>query len=451
MITNIHRSRLEPHPDNPRSDLGDLTDLAASIERSGLLQNLTVVPHPDKPDLYRIVIGHRRFAASGIAGLEELPCSIEEMSPADQVATMMAENMQRNDLTIADQVHGVQTMLDLGESVKTIAGKIGMSESTVRKRATIAALPRKEMQMAAGKGATLMDLLDVAQLESPEAQAKVLESFGTNNFAYAVRRAKDDELAIKFHKAVMPEIRAKFPNITEFSSETEAYSGRWTEIWRAGHRAADRDPLPEPEPGEKYRLSDWGYGMAIYMENKEWVAQKAKDKDFNAWMRDRKETAKRLNEEAFELRAAFVRKYRLGTRGEYLNFYELCVKEMMDWYGFQIKTGYCHHSGWVNIAIRRMLAIPQEADRDERETLEHELERRGVHRASFLLAWALCGGITENVEPYDGWCNYYDGKWRPSSGLENQYRLLAALGYQMSDFERSLEKKTHKFFKEKWK
>lgn len=69
MITMIPRSKLEPHPDNPRKDLGDLTELAASIKRSGLLQNLTVVPSPGNPEKYRVIIGHRRLAASEIAGL----------------------------------------------------------------------------------------------------------------------------------------------------------------------------------------------------------------------------------------------------------------------------------------------------------------------------------------------------------------------------------------------
>lgn len=144
MVELIHRSKLEPHPDNPRKDLGDLTELAASIQRSGLLQNLTVVPHPDKPDMYRIIIGHRRFAASEIAGLTELPCAIENMSYADQVATMLAENMQRNDLTIADQVNGVQLMIDLGESVKAIADKTGLSETSVRNARRLRSCRRKK-------------------------------------------------------------------------------------------------------------------------------------------------------------------------------------------------------------------------------------------------------------------------------------------------------------------
>ena len=91
MITMIPRSKLEPHPDNPRKDLGDLTELAASIKRSGILQNLTVVPAPGRPGFYRVIIGHRRLAASEIAGLDELPCSIEDMDLPTQIATMLAK------------------------------------------------------------------------------------------------------------------------------------------------------------------------------------------------------------------------------------------------------------------------------------------------------------------------------------------------------------------------
>lgn len=449
MITMIPWSRLEPHPDNPRKDLGDLTELAASIKRSGILQNLTVVPHPEKPDMYRIIIGHRRFAASGLAGVEELPCSIEDMTPADQVATMLAENLQRNDLTIADQVGGVQMMLDLGESVKAISEKTGMSETSVRKRVSIAQLPRKPMRMAADKGATLIDLLEVTQLTDPDAQAKVLESFGTNNFTWAVRNAKDDEVRKKFKAEVMPQILAKYPKIIELSNETEKYSGHWDEIWRAGHRDTERKPLPEPEDGAKYRLSEWSFGIAIYRENREWVQRKAQEKDYNAWMKDRKDTAKALNQEAFELRSAFVRQFRISTKAEYADFWQKATNAVLGWHAFSKGFGY-YRSGWEQLTLRDMLAIPYEQDRDKEETMAHELARRNVHTASFLLAWALCGGITGNVRKDDGWCNTYNGTWKLCEDLDDQYRLLTALGYRMSDFEISLQDKSHEFFKGRW-
>ena len=79
-ISFIQRKMLHPHPENPRKDLGDLEELRESIRENGIMQNLTVVPDWDD-DGYKILIGHRRFAASeGIIDL--LPCVIvPDLSP----------------------------------------------------------------------------------------------------------------------------------------------------------------------------------------------------------------------------------------------------------------------------------------------------------------------------------------------------------------------------------
>ena len=128
-ITNIACRRLHPHPDNPRKELGDLTELAASIKENGIFQNLTVIPghyinsreyiakcvdeggdaaqqrqhgHPRlvwSSEDYTIIIGHRRAAAAQQAGLFEVPCVVVEMDEREQLQTMMIENMQRSELT----------------------------------------------------------------------------------------------------------------------------------------------------------------------------------------------------------------------------------------------------------------------------------------------------------------------------------------------------------------
>lgn len=449
MITMIPRSQLEPHPDNPRKDLGDLTELAASIQRSGLLQNLTVVPHPDRLDMYRIIIGHRRFAASELAGLDELPCAIENMSYADQVATMLAENMQRNDLTIADQVSGVQLMIDLGENVKAIADKTGLSETSVRKRAKVATLPKEEMKSAADKGATLLDLLDVTNLESEKAQKEVLNAFGTNNFAYIVRNAKEEEIKKKFLAEYLPKIKEKFPKIVEMDDNcSDRYNGHWTELWRCGYRDSESKPLPDPIEGHKYRFYQYGFGITLYEENMNWVKEKKRSKDYNAWLKERVELAKELNWQAFELRASFIRRFSLNTKAQYTEFYEKLFKYAMSWKGY--KYGGYYSSGWDSITMREMLAIPRESDRDNEEPLERELERRKVSRASFMLAWAVCGGVTASVRSKDGYLSTFNATWLENADLNQIYSLLCDLGYEMSDFEKSLRDKTHDFFKEEY-
>ena len=135
---------LYPHPDNPRKDVGDVAELAESIKSKGVMQNLTVVKgrhyvmdgesRYDSAEGYTVIIGHRRMAASKLAGLTELPCVVVQMDYKDQIATMLLENMQRSDLTMYEQAQGFQMMIDLGETQTKIAERTGFSQTTVSKR-----------------------------------------------------------------------------------------------------------------------------------------------------------------------------------------------------------------------------------------------------------------------------------------------------------------------------
>ena len=198
MITYIPRSKLEPHPDNPRKALGDLSELTASIRKQGLLQNLTVVPSPDNPGKYRIVIGHRRFNASAAAGIQELPCIIDEkMTYPEQIAVMMSENIQRSDLTIAEKAGGVQMMMELGMNAGEIAGNTGISDSTVRRYAKIGKLSREGMTKAEQRGATLMQFMEISEIEDEALRREALEKAGTNEYnhvLFKVRTARDRKI-----------------------------------------------------------------------------------------------------------------------------------------------------------------------------------------------------------------------------------------------------------------
>lgn len=236
MITMIHRSKLEPHPDNPRKDLGDLSELAASIRKQGILQNLTVVPSPDSEDKYRIVIGHRRFAASYLAGLAELPCIIDEkMTYPEQIAVMMSENIQRNDLSITEKAGGVQMMMDLGMGVGEIAGNTGISDTTVRRYAKISKLNRTNMAQAEQRGATLMQFSEICEIEDEALRNEALEKAGTseyNSVMFKVRAARE-------RRERLPLIVEK---LEEFATEIEKedYS-RY--IWCSYFRFSDSDVL----------------------------------------------------------------------------------------------------------------------------------------------------------------------------------------------------------------
>ena len=125
-ITLIDTTRLKPNPNNPRKNIGDITALADSIRAHGIQQELVVTPIADSTD-YRVVIGHRRLAASQQAGLAQVPCRIMELSPKDERELMVIENTQRHDLTPIEEADAYQGLLDLGSSIENMAEKTGRS------------------------------------------------------------------------------------------------------------------------------------------------------------------------------------------------------------------------------------------------------------------------------------------------------------------------------------
>lgn len=197
-IVMIPRELLHPHPDNPRKDLGDLTELKESIKAHGVMQNLTVVPDDDDGDGYKILIGHRRFAASeGI--LEELPCVVAKgLTDRDQVGIMLVENIQRSDLTFVEQAHGFQMMMDLGETVETISQKTGFSEKTVKHRLEIAKLSDKAINQKREWQLSIGDLIELEKIPTVKEREKILkDASDPMNLRYKIRTSVQERITKK--------------------------------------------------------------------------------------------------------------------------------------------------------------------------------------------------------------------------------------------------------------
>ena len=165
MLQEIEISRLRNHPQNVRRTYGDIEELADSIKKNGVMQNLTVIPDPEKEDCYLVVIGNRRLMAAQKAGLETVPCQIADMDPKTVAETMLLENMQRNDLSIIDQAYGFQLCLDLGDTAEDIAEKTGLSKQTVKHRIEIARLDEESLERRFGEENFQMRLSDLIALE----------------------------------------------------------------------------------------------------------------------------------------------------------------------------------------------------------------------------------------------------------------------------------------------
>lgn len=208
---------LRPHPSNPRRDLGDLTELTDSIRSHGIRQNLLVVPNPDEPDTYRIVIGHRRCAGAAAAGLATVPAVIDPTcSPTQQLELMLLENLQRTDLTAIEEADAYQGLLDLGLDEKAIARTTGRSRSTVAARLRLRALPVAAQRKVHAHQATLEDaarLLDFA--DHPDAMADLTKRLGERDFVHYAQQTQDDIDRAEKRDALLADLKAAGVTILE--------------------------------------------------------------------------------------------------------------------------------------------------------------------------------------------------------------------------------------------
>ena len=128
--------------DQPRSTLGDLANLIASISKHGVLEPLLVRRRDDGPNSYELVSGERRFHAALQAGLAEVPCI--ELTVGDETALEIAlvENLQRKDLTPFEEADGFRTLLEKYRYTHDqIATAVGRSRVTVTETLRILDLP----------------------------------------------------------------------------------------------------------------------------------------------------------------------------------------------------------------------------------------------------------------------------------------------------------------------
>ncbi|MGI5161435.1 ParB/RepB/Spo0J family partition protein [Microbispora sp. CA-102843] len=124
--------KIQGNPDNIRDDVGDVSDLAASIKAHGLLQPLTVRPHPMVPGGYELLAGHRRHVASIEAGLTTVPAIIRrDVDDATAVEVMLVENVQRRDLNPMEKAEALGKLRESGYSNALISARTGIPDSTV--------------------------------------------------------------------------------------------------------------------------------------------------------------------------------------------------------------------------------------------------------------------------------------------------------------------------------
>lgn len=134
-VTRLPIAALSPAQGQPRMTFDEeaLQELAESIRSQGVIQPLLVRPfHTETATIYEIVAGERRWRAARLAGLDEVPVFIREMSDEDALTAALIENLQREDLNPLEEALAIQTLRDrLAGSQEDLAKRLGKSRSAV--------------------------------------------------------------------------------------------------------------------------------------------------------------------------------------------------------------------------------------------------------------------------------------------------------------------------------
>lgn len=450
-IKYIPIRKLWQHPDNPRKDLGDLTELADSIKVNGILQNLTVVPLigeiSEKWDgeSYRVIIGHRRLAAAKLAGLKELPCVVVEMSEREQLSTMLTENMQRSDLTVYEQAQGFQMMLNMGDTVEDIAEKSGFSTTTVRRRVKLLELDKDKFKKSEERGVSLFEYMELDKLKSPERKNEMLDYIGTENFKYKLKQAIDAE-ADDERKAKWVELLSAFATQVDSCTGYRTVKSDYVSSKIEMERPADADTVEY-----FFCIEKWGY---IALMVKDEPASTTLEEEAKKREEQLKQERKNASEKA--LSAATARAYEL--RADFVATVSAAAikKHLADIVALWAYAEYWDETDWLaeeEISQATGVEPPAEEDDDgeddARFTLQAATEAIGKTPEKALLRMIYARLGDDKSEGYfRSYWNSYTMKHEENEKLDHIYALLVKLGYEMSDDEKALQDGSHELFQE---
>lgn len=166
-VTVLRLTEIEPNRGQARKafDPSALEELASSITQHGLIQPLVVRRKPN--GFYEIIAGERRWRASKMAGLTEVPVIIKEIDDETAALLSLIENLQREDLNPVEEANGYKELMDsFGFTQEEAARKVGKSRTAVANLLRILNLPDSILQLVTdgalsyGHSRTLLPLLE---------------------------------------------------------------------------------------------------------------------------------------------------------------------------------------------------------------------------------------------------------------------------------------------------
>ena len=147
-VNEVDINAIAPNPDQPRTNFKreELEELSASIQKDGLLQPILV--RPLEGGMYQIIAGERRWQASKLAGLQQVPIRVKEASDDKALELALIENIQRSDLNPIEEAYGYRRMMErLNMTQAEVAQAMSKGRSTVANALRLLELPEEAQQL----------------------------------------------------------------------------------------------------------------------------------------------------------------------------------------------------------------------------------------------------------------------------------------------------------------
>lgn len=429
-VQMINIEQLYPHPDNPRKNVGDVTELAESIQKNGIMQNLTVVPNDSPKYTYTVVIGHRRLAAAKEAGLKQLPCVVSDMSEREQIAIMLAENMQRSDLTVQEEAQGFQLLLDMGSTIDQVSKDTSISKTTVRRRIKLMELDQDALSKCINDNNGQISLKDLDLLEKVKdikQKNKLLDKIGKETFSYEIRRVLDSQK--------LEENKKMFTNLLSGSEKCQATSqidyskfqyGR--AFYFSNNSSEDlKNYIDSAEGSIAYKVTS--YGVELYTSKKESDTaaaeeQQRKNAEKQQLINKIKEQSKEIAKRAYESRMDFVKNIPVSLIKKNLKALAAAIytSDIIDF----------------DEDIMQLFDSPAQEAEEQDDCVLNLIEEQPEKALLYLVFLIVDGGLFS--------CISWNGKYEKNEQLEYAYDFLSAFGYKMSEEEQTYVDGTHEMY-----
>ena len=231
-IETLPLREIEPDPGQPRKTFDDetLAELSASIAEHGLLQPIAVRPKPSGG--YLIVAGERRWRASRMAGLTEVPVIVKDVTDKQAMELALVENLQREDLDPVEEAAGIRELMtrcDLTQ--EQAARKLGKSRSALANSLRLLSLPETVLELLKSGFITIGHAKVVLGLPTPELQEEAAQMIADNQLN--VRQA--EALCKKLAKPAKEPVAAPLPSALPVEVEESLKQALGSEVRVAYH------------------------------------------------------------------------------------------------------------------------------------------------------------------------------------------------------------------------